>query len=112
MSAILCYYKGNTGYVKSQPNYQAIVDGAYREIHEVAAEAGVIMHQSYIETIKDKFLTSPDDTITSLYRDLASGKKPQDTELDLMVGYVVKKGKELGIPTPIFQKAYENYKNN
>ena len=29
-----------------------------------------------------------------------------------MVGYVVKKGKELGIPTPIFQKAYENYKNN
>jgi len=111
MSAILCYYKGNTGYVKSQPNYQAIVDGAYREIHEVAAEAGVIMHQSYIETIKDKFLTSPDDTITSLYRDLASGKKPQDTELDLMVGYVVKKGKELGIPTPIFQKAYENYKN-
>ena len=70
------------------------------------------MHQSYIETIKDKFLTSPDDTITSLYRDLASVKQPQDTELDLMVGYVVKKGKELGVPTPIFQKAYENYKNN
>lgn len=110
MSAILCYYKGNTGYVRAQADYQKIVDQAYQEIHDVAAESGVIIHQSYMDTIKEKFLESPDDTITSLYRDLTAGKAPQDTELDLMIGYVVKQGKQLGIPTPVFEKAYKNYK--
>lgn len=112
MSAILCYYKGNTGYVKSQKDYQNIVNAAYQEIHDVAAESGVIIHQSYMDTIKEKFLEGTDDTITSLYRDLTSGKAPQDTELDLMIGYVVKRGKELGVQTPVFETAYNNYVHN
>ena len=109
MSAILCYYDGTIGECRAYADAQEIIPAAYREVQSVAAATGVQMSDNYIETLIKNFNTSEPSTITSLYRDLKSGKAPQDTELDLMVGYVVNKGKELGVPTPVFEAGYNRF---
>lgn len=109
MSAILCYYDGTIGECRAYADAQEIISAAYREVQSVAAATGVQMSDNYIETLIKNFNTSEPSTITSLYRDLKSGKAPQDTELDLMVGYVVNKGKELGVPTPVFEAGYNRF---
>ncbi|MCF0155602.1 MAG: 2-dehydropantoate 2-reductase, partial [Veillonella sp.] len=111
MSALLCYYDGNVGYVREQVGDGTTIDDAYHELQAVAAAAGVNISDDYIDTLINNFKTCDPETITSLYRDLKVGKAPQDTELDLMVGYVVKKGEALSLPTPIFTKAFQSFRH-
>ena len=103
------HYKKKIGECRAYADAQEIISAAYREVQSVAAATGVQMSDNYIETLIKNFNTSEPSTITSLYRDLKSGKAPQDTELDLMVGYVVNKGKELGVPTPVFEAGYNRF---
>ena len=49
----------------------------------------------------------PFETTSSLQRDFQNGKK---TEIDALVGYVVKMGKQLKIPTPLYKMMYEKLK--
>lgn len=108
--AILCYFKGDTGFVRSQEGYKGIVEEAYSEVQQVAKARGVELSDEFVAKLVGTIDTNPAHTITSLYRDLLDGKDPRDTELDHLLGYLIKQGKELGIPTPVFEKAYNNFK--
>lgn len=46
----------------------------------------------------------PKEATTSMHSDIAAG---HNSELELLVGYVVKKAKALGIDTPTYQRFYE-----
>jgi 2-dehydropantoate 2-reductase len=48
----------------------------------------------------------PYETTSSMHRDYLNGK--QNTEVEFLTGYIVRTGKELGIKTPLFEKAYDN----
>lgn len=111
MSAILCYYDGNTGYVLEQPDCDTIIPAAYREVQAVAKACGVVLSDSFIESLTKSFYKMPADTISSLYRDLLAGKSAADTELYGLVGYLVDKGREVNVATPIFEKAYNRFLN-
>ena len=109
MSAIFCYYQGNAGYCNAQKDSQQIIPAAYRELQAVAAANGISLPQDFINRLIQSFYKYPPKTVSSLYRDLTNGKHWKETELDLMIGYVVQEGKKQGIPTPIFEGAYKNY---
>ena len=49
----------------------------------------------------------PFEATSSLQRDFQNGKK---TEVDALVGYVVRAGKQLKIPTPFYEMMYEKLK--
>lgn len=111
MGAILCYYDGNVGFVRKQPDQEKVVPAAYDEVAKVAKASGVVLADKFIQSLIKYFYKLPDDTITSLYRDFSVGKSAKDTELYALVGYLVEKGKELQVPTPIFERAYNRFKD-
>ena len=110
VGAILCYFNGDTGFVRSQEGYKEIVEAAYGEVQAVARAKGVELTDDFVAKLVSTIDTNSANTITSLYRDLRDGKDPKDTELDNLVGYLIEQGKLVGIPTPIFEQAYNNFK--
>ena len=57
-----------------------------------AAERALALHQSFPKTM-----------YASMYHDVAKGKP---MELDSLSGYVVRKGRGMGVPTPVHEMAY------
>lgn len=106
-SCLFCYFDGPVGKVRSSKEYEAAVHGAEREVISVAKAKGVHFPENYEDFYVHIFESLPEDTITSLYRDLDSGKKADDTEVHMILGRMVEMGKEMGIPVPYFAKAYE-----
>ena len=47
--------------------------------------------------------------MSSLYRDLSSGKPVNQTELDHIIGRMVEMGRQTGVPTPYHTIAYERF---
>lgn len=106
-SALFCLFDGPAGKVRRQGNYRKIVAEAVEEVITVARAQGVIFPETYKENYLCLFDSLPGDTVTSLYRDLKDGKKTEDTETEMILGRMVKMGKEAGVPVPCFEKAYE-----
>ena len=57
-----------------------------------AADRALAMHQTFPKTM-----------YASMYHDIARGKP---MELDSLSGLVVRRGRELGVPTPVHEMAY------
>jgi len=47
--------------------------------------------------------------MSSLYRDLSSGKPANETELDPVIGRMVELGRQTGVATPYHKAAYERF---
>lgn len=70
----------------------------------MAKVQGVIIPAAYKEDYLRLFDSLPDDTVTSLYRDLQDGKKVEDTETEMILGRMVDLGKKAGLSVPCFEK--------
>lgn len=70
--------------------------GVMEEVRAVAAQAGVEIAAERVERFLDGCVKSP-GIKTSTLQDVEAGKP---LEVDALNGVVVKKGKELGVPTP------------
>jgi 2-dehydropantoate 2-reductase len=73
-----------------------VVASAVQEVLMVARACGVSMPKDLMEQIL-KIPAAMPNQMSSTAQDLARGKP---TEIDFLNGYVVRKGAELGIPTP------------
>lgn len=78
------------------PGVRAVISGVIRECVAVAAACGVSL-PSDIETKTLAIPVAMPNQYSSTAQDLARGKP---TEIDFLNGYVVRKGEELGVPTP------------
>ena len=106
-SALFCAFDGNAGEVRSRKDFLPVVHEAVREVIAVAGAEGVCLPESYEEEYVNLFLSLPPDTVTSLYRDLKSGKNMKDTEADMILGNLVQMGKKRGIHVPVFRRVWE-----
>lgn len=106
-SALFCLFDGPAGKVRRQKNYRQVVAETVGEVIAMAKVQGVIIPPAYKEDYLRLFDSLPDDTVTSLYRDLKGGKKVEDTETEMILGRMVDFGKEAGLSVPCFEKAYE-----
>lgn len=106
-SAVFCYFDGPVGKVKAQPDYLSVLHEAVGEVIVVAKANGVMLPETYEKEYVQKFLSFPDDTVTSLYRDLSGSKKAEDTETAMILGRMVEMGTERGVDVPVFRKAWE-----
>lgn len=71
---------------------------AMYEVLAIAKKLGVNLSEKQIEQQNKTVLTIPPKNKPSTLQDLEAGKK---TEVEMFAGYVVRKGRELGVPTPI-----------
>ena len=74
------------------------------EIGALAGKAGVVLPEGIVEQSMVKADSFPYETKTSMQLDFEQ-RKP--TELETMIGYAVRKGKELGVPMPHHNEVYE-----
>jgi 2-dehydropantoate 2-reductase len=74
------------------------------EVEALAAKLDVGLPAGIVEQAIERAAAFPPDTKTSMQLDVEKGAH---TELDTMLGYVVRKGKELGVPAPRHAEVYE-----
>lgn len=78
-----------------------------KECEEVGRIKGINLPKDIYETTIDTLRKLSKKSISSMHRDVASGKK---FELELFCGDLCRMGKDVGVPTPYTQKAYEKLK--
>ena len=104
-SAAFCYYGGPAGKVCSDPTYETVLRSIIGEITAVAAAKGIKLPDDTSDIFVSRFPKMPPDTMTSLYRDISTGKQLNKTELDNIIGRMVELGKDTSIPTPYHKAA-------
>jgi 2-dehydropantoate 2-reductase len=86
---------------------RAMVEGMMKEVEAVARKKGVNFPADIVQSSLGKAAAFAPTTKTSMQLDYERGNP---TELDIFIAYMVKAGKELGIPVPFHEKVYEELK--
>ena len=82
---------------------RAMVEGMMKEVEAVARRKGVRFPPDIVQASLGKAAAFAPATKTSMQLDYERGNP---TELDIFIAYMVKAGKELGIPVPLHRKVY------
>lgn len=75
-----------------------------KECEEIARTKGINLPSNVYENTINTLKSLSKRSISSMHKDVASGRK---FELELFCGDLCRMGKDLGVPTPYTQKAYE-----
>jgi 2-dehydropantoate 2-reductase len=108
-SVMFCYYDGPAGTVREDPQYESVLRAVTGELVAVAAAKGVTLPADTAEKAAAVLSGMQPDAMSSLYRDLSSGKPVNQTELDHIIGRMVEMGRQTGVPTPYHTIAYERF---
>jgi 2-dehydropantoate 2-reductase len=92
-----------TGHIKQQDEGRETVLAMQSEIRAVGLASGVNLPDEVAERVKALYLGLSDGHTTSMQRDFAAGKR---VELESLTGSVVRRGRQVGVPTPIFGAVY------
>jgi len=79
------------------------------EAISVAKANGIPVDVAAFDTAMQQLRSLPYGSTTSMQRDFRNGAAK--TELDALTYYMIKLGREYGIPTPMYDKLYEELKN-
>jgi len=91
------------GAIMSDPQNSAMLKGLMEEVYKISKARGVHLPDDIVNFTMGKVNAFPPETKTSMQLDYEKGSQ---TELEIFTGYIVKSGKELGIPTPLNEKIY------
>jgi len=79
------------------------LEGLMREVAAIGIAQGVGISDEMIRAALAKNSLFPYETKTSLQMDFESGR---EIEIDIFTGYIVRKGRQLGIATPLHDRVY------
>jgi len=99
-NAISALTRSRYGRMAANPWVSAVTRLAVEEAVHVACAAGVELNKEDLFAAQEKLATTMANAISSTAQDLARGRR---TEIDSLNGYVARRGKELGITTPVNQ---------
>lgn len=88
------------GAIAADPAAREVVTHAVEEAQAVARAAGVRLPEGDLTAPAWKLAAAMPGATSSTAQDLARGRP---TEIDALNGYVARKGRELGVPTPVNQ---------
>ena len=95
------------GQALDDPGLRMQLFGMMREVQILARKKGVELPEDIAEQALGKAGAFPRDTKSSMQLDVESGRR---TELETTLGYVVRQGRELGVPMPLHSGLYESLK--
>lgn len=102
-AALSCVVRQPAGVVYNDPDLIEVARGAFSEVKAVAEAQGIAMPHDIVERTLAMHQNFPPAMYASMYHDLARGRR---LELDSLSGVVIRKGRELGVPTPVHTMAY------
>jgi 2-dehydropantoate 2-reductase len=91
------------GVVYHDPDLVALARAMFAEGAAVASAMGIKLPDDIVEWQLQNHQKFPPGMYASMYHDLARGRR---LELDSLSGLIVRKGRELGVPTPFHSMAY------
>lgn len=86
------------GRLAADAGVQAVMDGVTDEIAAVAAADGVPVTRAALATAVRAIAQAMPQALSSTAQDLAAGRR---TEIDDLNGFVARRGRAIGVPTPI-----------
>lgn len=92
-----------TGDYRSVPESRAVLIGALNEVIAVAGAKGIRLEPDLVAKTLEFIDGAPPAMLPSMQRDIEAGRR---SELESMIGVVVRLGAELNVPTPIMALAY------
>ena len=92
------------GTVLGTPELRDMLVALMREVEALSRRLNAGLPEGIVEQAIERAAAFPPDTKTSMQLDVEKGAH---TELDTMLGYVMRKGREMGIPTPRHTEVYE-----
>ena len=107
VSGVTSLHGVSIGQALDDPGLKTQLSGMMSEVQALALKKGVELPEGVVEQSLGKAGAFPRDTRSSMQLDVENGRR---TELETMLGYVVRQGRELGVPTPLHSDAYESLK--
>jgi 2-dehydropantoate 2-reductase len=102
-SALSSLVRKPAGVVYRDPDIVALARAMFAEAAAVASAMGIGLPDDIVEWQIQNHQKFPPEMYASMYHDLVRGRR---LELDSLSGLIIKKGRELGIPTPYHSMAY------
>ena len=84
---------------RNRADFTALLD----EFQAVAQARGIALSEDIASRVVAQMERIPTDTTTSMQRDFRAGRS---TEVESLTGYVVREGRRLGVPTPVYDLMY------
>jgi len=103
ISALGCMTRVTSGEYRQIPETRGVLTDAMSEIAAVAHARGIPLETDVVEKTLSFFDASAPGLKPSMQRDVEAGRT---SELESMIGYVVRSGEQLGVPTPVMRFAY------
>ena len=97
-SAITTLTRLPAGPIRDNPDTWKLLQGAIRETDAVARGQGVSLDENVVGTVEAFLRKMPESMKSSMLMDLENGRR---LELEWLSGAVCRRGRELGIDTPI-----------
>jgi 2-dehydropantoate 2-reductase len=91
------------GEYRSVPETRAMITGLMREVEAVARVQGIVLDEDVVQKSLDFIDNAAPHIKASMQLDVEAGRR---TELESMIGVIGRKGRELGVPTPIADFIY------
>ena len=102
-AALTSLFRLPAGYIYHDAEIIPLARRGFEEVAAVARAQGIALPADTAERALAMHQSFPKTMYASMYHDVAKGKP---MELDSLSGYIVKKGRELGVPTPVHEMAY------
>jgi 2-dehydropantoate 2-reductase len=103
MAGLTSYFGKTFGEILESKEDKQFLEGVLKEIEAVARAKKVGFPADIVKQTMDKVAAFPHGTKTSLQRDFEKGSQ---TELEVITGYVLQTGRQLGVPTPLTEKIF------
>ena len=97
--------RSKLGEWRSVPDTRQMAETALEEMTAVAQARGVSLPEDAVQTVMNTFDNMPPGITTSIQRDIMEGRP---SELDALIGVVVRYGKENDVPTPLHNFLYNS----
>lgn len=103
LASATTYFGKPMGAFVEKSDARDFLEDLMREVATIGTAQGIAISEEMLQSALGKSALFPYETQTSMQMDYEAGGK---TEIDMFTGYIVAKGKELGIATPLHNQVY------
>lgn len=97
-SGVASVTRSTRGEIYAEPRARQMLEDAMREIEMLARASAVDIDTEMVPRGMAGLEATPPGSVPSMQRDILTGLP---SELEAQTGYIVKRGEELGVPTPV-----------
>lgn len=105
VASLTSYLDSSIGAILENPVSKKLLLSLLGELKAVAEAQGINLPENIVQKNIDIMASLPYETTSSMHTDFLNGKP---TETESLTGYVVRLGKELEVPVPVFEMAYQS----